>query len=346
MEAHAACTIPSDTLTAFFQQKSKRVLHDPLPEHPWPLTANPPIPQSEADVTPFQRSEVEKITKALKNNTAPGYDGVKYSTIKSNISKLAETLTTIFNICWQNNRIPNDWKHAVITLLPKKGGNSQQPSDWRPISLLTSFYKIFMKLIQSRMLPWIVNTCRLSQNQKGSLPRNGLQEHVLSLKTRIENSKHLSTQFYTVFVDIKDAYGSVDHTIMLEAMKRAHYPQKVIQITQNIYTNSTFSILTRTNTTEKITRQRGIIQGCPWSAIAFIQALDPWIRWTEEPSIGQPLALAPACQAYMDDVCLIGYSAEPIRDMAQKTETFLNYTGMEAKPAKCAVIHGQRTGNN
>ena len=201
-----------------------------------------------------------------------------------------------------------------------------------------------MKLLQGRMLPWIVQTNRLSEKQKGSLHRNGLQEHVFCLKAAIENFKHISTELYTTFVDIKDAYGSVDHRVMIEAMERAGYPQHIIDITADVYTDSTFQVLCGETLSPKITRHRGIIKGCPWSAIAFIQALDPWIRWMEHPfhidSFPTP------CQAYMDDVCVSAHHVKDIREMVTKTETFLNYTGMEVKHTNCATIHGCRTGNS
>ena len=253
-------------------------------------------------------------------------------------------LTTIFNICWENRRIPSDWKHATITLLPKKDSSSLDPSDWRPISLLTSMYKIYMRLVQSRVLPWIVATERLSQRQKGSLPRNGLQEHVFCLKASIDNFKHTSAKFYTAFVDIRDAYGSVDHKVMLEAMMRAGYPSHIVDITKDIYTHSTFQVQTKGAPTPKITRSKGIVQGCPWSAIAFIQALDPWIRWMEQPY--PPSTQPTPCQAYMDDVCMSAEEEVDIVEMMHKTEEFMNYTGMEVKHAKCALVHAQRTGNN
>jgi hypothetical protein len=260
------------------------------------------------------------------------------------LTRIIEILTSIFNACWLNKKIPADWKHATITLLEKKGGNPLEPSDWRPISLLTSFYKVYMKLIQTKMLPWIVSTRRLSSKQKGSLPRNGLQEHVFCLKSAIENFKHQSTKFFTTFVDIKDAFGSVDHRVMLEAMERAGYPRHIIDITADIYTGSSFQVQAAGSLTPCITRHRGIIQGCPWSAIAFIQALDPWIRWMEEPF--DITAFPTPCQAYMDDVCVSAHTEQNIREMVDKTETFLDYTGMEVKHRKCATIHGQRTGNN
>lgn len=154
----------------------------------------------------------------------------------------------------------------------------------------------------------------------------------------------MSTEFYTTFVDIKDAYGSVDHRVMIEAMERAGYPQHVIDITQDVYTNSTFQVQARGTLTPRITRHRGIVQGCPWSAIAFIQALDPWIRWMEQPFA--PDAFPTPCQAYMDDVCATAHNSRDISEMVEKTEAFLNHTGMEVKHKKCATIHGQRTGNN
>eukprot|EP00745_Piridium_sociabile_P034781 TRINITY_DN6005_c0_g1_i12.p1 TRINITY_DN6005_c0_g1~~TRINITY_DN6005_c0_g1_i12.p1 ORF type:complete len:238 (-),score=30.23 TRINITY_DN6005_c0_g1_i12:818-1531(-) len=201
-----------------------------------------------------------------------------------------------------------------------------------------------MKLVQGRALPWIVSTNRLSERQKGSLPRNGLQEHVFCLKMATENFKHSSSKFYTTFVDIKDAYGSVDHRIMLYAMEAAGYPKHIIDITADLYTNSTFQVQTKRGLTPRITRSRGIIQGCPWSAIAFIQALDPWIRWMEQPF--PPFTLPTPCQAYMDDVCVTALQDNDLQEMMFKTQTFLNYTGMELKHKKCATIHGQRSGNN
>ena len=338
------CPIDPDSLTQFYTEKSKKILQYPLPRQPWPADLDPPTPELGVNLEPFLKEEVRAVVKNLKTNTSPGYDGVEYGYLKKNLGRLLDTITTIFNICLKNCKIPADWKHATITLLPKKEANSTDPSDWRPISLLSSMYKIYMKLIQSRMLPWITSTNRLSARQKGSLPRNGLQEHVFNLKSAIDDFKHSSGRFFTTFVDIRDAYGSVDHLVMLQAMERAGYPQKVIDITRDIYTHSTFQVQTRGLLTRKITRARGIIQGCPWSAIAFVQSLDPWIRWLEQSL--PPNSLPAPCQAYMDDGCMSSTQETDIHEMMQKTEQFLQYSGMEVKHAKCALIHAQRSGNN
>ena len=99
----------------------------------------------------------------------------------------------------------------------------------------------------------------------------------------------------------------------------------MVAIITDVYTDSTFQVQTKKRLTTKITRHRGIVQGCPWTAIAFIQALDPLIRWIELPfSIDSFPTL---CQAYIDDVCASVHRDEDMKDMIEKTETFLNYTG-------------------
>ena len=115
---------------------------------------------------------------SLPTRKSPGSDGVTYDTVKRQRNKLAPVFTCIANVCLVNKRVPADWKHGIITLIPKPNGDYTNLDDWRPISLLQTFYKLFMKLILNRHMQWIVDTERMSTRQKGAMPHNGLQEHV------------------------------------------------------------------------------------------------------------------------------------------------------------------------
>ena len=114
-----------------------------------------------------------------------------------------------------------------------------------------------------------------------------------------------------------------------------------IEIIENVYDNSSFQVKTKTAITAEIPRSRGIIQGCPYSIIAFQQGIDDWLRWIDcdYNQLHRPIPV----QGYVDDLALVASSEDEIQVMMEKTDTFLSHTGMQAKHRKYALLHGQRT---
>ena len=304
----------------------------------------PPPPDYQLTPDPITEQEVNNAVKSLPSKKSPGKDGVTYETLKVKIKKITPALTTIFNICLTHCRVPNDWKQGVISLVPKTLIPSLDITEWRPISLLSSFYKLFMTIIQKRVMTWIVDTQRLSCRQKGSMPRDGLQEHVFCMKAAVSDFMHSSSKQFITFVDLADAFGSVNHDFMITAMRSAGYPDFLIDITRDIYTDSSFLVKTNGGVTRPISRHRGVIQGCPWSVICFEQTIDAWLRWVDLNS--PPTRLPAPIQGYVDDISMSAKSETELKTMAQKTELFLDAADMRIKHRKCAILQGQRSGNS
>ena len=191
-------------------------------------------------------------------------------------------------------------------------------------------------------MPWIVSESRLSSKQKGSMPRAGLHEHVFCLNTSVADFVHRSGKLFVGFVDLKDAFGSLDHEIMLRELRSIGLPDQYLQLTKAIYDCSTFQVKTHRGITAPIERRKGIIQGCPYSVLCFEVAIDKWLRWIDIPAQISPTPV----QGYVDDVCYAETNLDKFTEMTSKTEMFLNHTGMTAKHRKCAVSQAQRSGNN
>ena len=337
----AKCEISEENLFNHFSNKCKDI---PIPDAPLPYgeEATPPPPSWVPLPDPFTQKEVRAVIKKLPRGKSPGKDRVSYDAIKKRADVLTPAITAIFNVCLAHRRIPTEWKEGLITLLPKTENNLDNIDNWRPISLLSSFYKIFMCALQNRLMPWIVDTTRLSQRQKGSLPRNGLQEHVFCLQTAVRDFLHSSSKLFIEFVDLRDAFGSLNHPFMFDALSRSGYPLYAIQLIKDAYNGSSFCVKYQAGITQRISRGRGIIQGCPISVIAFEQAMDAWLRWINH---GFAISTTPCpIQGYVDDISMISTSVEGIRDMTQKTDLFVQSAGMQVKHRKCALLHGQRSG--
>jgi len=98
--------------------------------------------------------EVNYCINDLKFLSAPGLDGVTPKFIKISKDILAPFLTHFFNKCIAQNVFPENFIMAAVTLIPKTT-TPKSMNDFRPISLLPLFSKIFEKIIAEKMMKLI-----------------------------------------------------------------------------------------------------------------------------------------------------------------------------------------------
>ena len=82
---------------------------------------------------------------SLSNSQSIGSDGLHPDIIKSNALLISSQLTYIFNLSFTQGIFPKLLKTAIITPI-QKSGSLTDPSNYRPISILTTFTKILEKL--------------------------------------------------------------------------------------------------------------------------------------------------------------------------------------------------------
>ena len=93
--------------------------------------------------------ELDKSLEQANKKSAPGIDGISYKFIDSfwNIYR-----TPLFNCAknaLENQSLPESFLTAQIKLIQKKG-DLKKIGNWRPISLLSNFYKIISRTINNR----------------------------------------------------------------------------------------------------------------------------------------------------------------------------------------------------
>ena len=122
-----------------------------------PYTQTVPTPESTMELSPdteeipeFTEEEVERAIKRMKRHKAQGVDGITSDIIKLGGPIVLTYLTNIFNNILKTKQIPDSWYEAKIVILFKKGG-PKDIKNYRPISLLSYSYKIFTRLLQTRI---------------------------------------------------------------------------------------------------------------------------------------------------------------------------------------------------
>ena len=130
--------------------------------------------------------EVRNLIQDLDTSKSIGYDEIPPKVLKWASPILSPVLTDLFNKCLVSGIYPDSLKIAkVIPIF--KGGDKNDPSSYRPISILSQINRIFEKVLRDRLYDFMKD--KLYTKQFGFRPKNSTEHPVLDLKEHIlENS--------------------------------------------------------------------------------------------------------------------------------------------------------------
>ena len=115
---------------------------------------------------PTNANEVINIVSNFKNKDSFGYDNIPVSILKSSIYCIAEPISAIINSSMSTGVFPDALKIAKVCPVFKNGEKSDF-QNYRPISVLPSFSKIFEKVVNNRLLSYLDANNILCRNQYG-----------------------------------------------------------------------------------------------------------------------------------------------------------------------------------
>jgi hypothetical protein len=141
---------------------------------------------------PISSEEINNIIKKLPNNKLLSTDDLSYKFYKSLSPLLLSYLTLLFNQILLTNKSPLSWKASNIVLIPKKSENKSLIQNWRPIALLNSDCKIFIKIIANRLNKKILNTI-IGNHQSRFCTNRNILDAFLEYNIILENSNKIPT---------------------------------------------------------------------------------------------------------------------------------------------------------
>ena len=269
-------------------------------------------------------------------NTAPGIDGLTYATWRW-VDPKGLILALVYNICRLNSRVPSAWKHSTVTLI-HKGGEPSEMRNWRPISLQLTCYKIYAAIIARRIASWATETSSFSQ--KGFLAYDGCSEHNFLLRSILGDSRKKKRNVILAWLDIKEAFPSVSHHLMLFLMERLGLSGALLRVVEDIYSDATIAVRTgRDSYTPKIPQRRGVKQGCPLSPILFNIVLEGLLRRLFTSQAGYRIGNTTVnALAYADDVCVVAANKEEMQDLLDRCAAFADWADFRYNARKCGSL--------
>lgn len=285
---------------------------------------------------PPSREEIQrKLTKAV--NSSPGADGLEYRHLRS-LDPTGQLLETVFATVFRLG-IPSAWKRSRVAPIYKKGDTGDF-SNFRPISLISTLYRLFSGVLSQRLNVVASSLGWLSPEQKGFLPGvHGIQEHTQMLQTVIEVTEFERRPMSVAWLDLCNAFGSIPHAVLKQMFESLPIPAELRQLFIDIYSGNLLDFVIGGKSLE-IAPTTGVRQGDPLSSTVFNLAAEPLLRAAKSVSTGFSLfGHSVKVTAYADDLTVIADSAAALQETIAHVAKVAAALGLRFNPRKCATLN-------
>lgn len=261
---------------------------------------------------PATTDEIRKIIEQLDTNTSCGIDGISTKSVKCIQNLIVTPLTNCINDCLARGVFPDSLKIAKVTPIHKSGDKSD-PCNYRPISVLPVISKIFEKVIYTRIEKYLDTRKILYKKQYGFRPRSNTLSASIDLVTKIKNKIDEKQIVLGIFIDLKKAFDTISHKIMLEKLLEIGITGRAHDILSSYFQNrkQIVKIGPHQSTSSLITF--GVPQGSILGPLLFLIYINNL----------QHIGLTADITLYADDTCLF-YFGHSIKTLTSKAQNDLN----------------------
>ena len=158
--------------------------------------------------------EIEDIIKEFENGKASDIPTIL---IKKSAKIISPTLARLYNFYMNAGNFPEIFKIGKINPIFKKG-NKEVMENYRPVSILPIFGKIFEKIIYNRLYNYFAKENVISENQFGFRKLHSTVHALHSSVRKIEAAMENGFHTIGIFIDLSKAFDTLDHNIMLHKL--------------------------------------------------------------------------------------------------------------------------------
>lgn len=163
----------------------------------------------------INESDVSDLISKLDIYKGAGPDQIPNSFVKKLNLSLTTPLTLLFNKSINQAVFPTRWKESFISPI-FKSGDAANVANYRPISILNSFSKIFEKLIHKVVFTQVKN--QISSEQHGFFHKRSTLTNLLEFSENLSNCLDGNGQIDCIYTDFSKAFDKVNHSILIDKL--------------------------------------------------------------------------------------------------------------------------------
>ena len=280
----------------------------------------------------------------MKNDSAPGTDGLTASFYKFFWKDIKELVTESFNEAFNSGSLSVSQRRAIITLIHKgKDLPKDQLGNWRPISLTNVDYKILAKSLALRLQNVIKSV--VLDDQVGYIKGRNISTGIRLIDDVIEYIQVNNKTGAVVALDYTKAFDSIHKKFLIAMFELSGFGPEFTQWVK-VLMNDTESCISYCGWLSAFFPvNSGIRQGCPFSPLAFVLAVELLAHKIRQSPDVKGICIPTAygdtfikLTMYADDTTLLLRDKNDVQQALKIVEDFSMFSGLLLNRSKTEAM--------
>ena len=216
--------------------------------------------------------EVEKQLMCVKTGKAAGPDGIQAWMLRDLAPYFAPPVAAIFNSSIRESYIPDKWKAAIVSPLPKKSPPKIIEKDIRPISLTCILAKELERIVIKHYK--IETKDKIDPMQFGNKQGVSTTHMLIKLLHEWQSQLDLGHSVRVVFLDYSKAFDRVNHNILLDKLAQLNVSPHMLKWFASFLINRTQCVKLGDATTTSLTMNGAVPQGALFGMEGFLALIN------------------------------------------------------------------------
>ena len=148
---------------------------------------------------------------------------------------MTEIYTKLFNLILFSGKTPNEWSIGMIKPIYKQKGSCDDPNNYRGITILSCFGKLFTSVINNRLVECFDENTTIGPEQAGFRAGHSTVDHVFTLHCIIDLFLAKKKRLYCLFIDYEKAFDRAERAFLWQKLLVYGVDGRILTAVKDMY---------------------------------------------------------------------------------------------------------------